>query len=36
MSRRQGNHAVESTSTNWQNYPQQQTRPDIIIRDYVC
>ena len=25
-SRRQGNHIVESTSTNWQNYPQQQTR----------
>ena len=24
-SRRQGNHIVESTSTHWQNYPQQQT-----------
>ena len=25
-SSRQGNHIVESTSTNWKNYPQQQTR----------
>ena len=25
-SRRQGNHIVEPTNTNWQNYPQQQTR----------
>ena len=24
--RRQGNHIVEPTSANWQNYPQQQTR----------
>ena len=30
-SRRQGNHIVESTSTNWQNY--SQNKPDIIIHD---
>ena len=30
-SRMQGNRIVESTSTNWQNYP--INKPDLIIRD---